>query len=333
MMVLGLAACAVTGCEDSQREQGREELIQEVNEQIATAKKSAAGFDFDTADESTRQLLATVDESPYADVTTYNRLTADIEDARRELARLKADHREKLRAGWKVIDGRLVSPEEQRARAEKEREAQRRRAEEARIIEAQRKAEEKAREEAALAKELAERRAKQQALKAQRDKEQRATKARRDKERAARERLRRAAAAQDTPLNLHQLSLGDMGIIELQTTSKGGKNPFGQMIRYETLRVDEVVGGGILATLETYSRRTRYQGERSAPPPRTTYGPTLILKGVPTAGVVTGAQLSPKQVFEVVGTENLAIGGTVFVLEAVEVNQTRDPDPAWPAQP
>lgn len=123
LLVLCLIASLPTGCSDSKkREAGRQELARHVAEQLGVANTKAEAFDFDGANGILRDLADEVNKSPFADVATYDKLTTDIEAVRRAVSDQETEFRRRLRAGWKVIEGQLVSPQDQaRALAEQKR--------------------------------------------------------------------------------------------------------------------------------------------------------------------------------------------------------------------
>jgi len=145
------AACALVGCGDSKNaEEGRAQLTQRVAQQLEAAQAKADAYEFDAAKAILRDLPEEVDKSPFANVATCDKLTADIDAIRRAVFDEEAECRRKTRAGWKLIDGHLVSPADQeRALAEKKRreeQAAKRKEEERRMAHARAKAEAEARE-------------------------------------------------------------------------------------------------------------------------------------------------------------------------------------------
>ena len=166
-------ACALSGCGDSKtREEGRAQLTQRTAEQLEAAAAKASGFDFDGANAILGALRNEVSESPFADVATYDKLTADIDAAYGNVSEQESEYRRKLRAGWKLTEGKLVSPEDQaRALAEQKRkeeaERARRKAERERLAadaKAREDEAERAKREADAARRAADVKAQQEAL-------------------------------------------------------------------------------------------------------------------------------------------------------------------------
>ncbi|MGD8454265.1 MAG: hypothetical protein PVJ57_20830 [Phycisphaerae bacterium] len=130
LLILWLIASLPVGCTDSKKkEAGRQELAQHVAEQLRVANTKAEAFDFDGANAILRDLADEVNKSPFADVATYDKLNADIEAVRRAVSDQETEFRRKMRAGWKAIGGKLVSPADQaRALAEEKRQQEAERA-------------------------------------------------------------------------------------------------------------------------------------------------------------------------------------------------------------
>jgi hypothetical protein len=153
-------ACLLSGCGDSKkREEGRAQLTRRAAEQLQAAAAKASAFDFDGANAILGDLRNEVNQSPFADVATYEKLMADIEAAYRSVSEQESEYRKKTREGWKVITGKLVSPDDQaRALAEQKRREEdeaKRREEERRTVEARARAEADARGEEARRREQA----------------------------------------------------------------------------------------------------------------------------------------------------------------------------------
>ena len=128
--ILCMSACATAGCGDGQRkERGRAQLRGRVAEQLRAAEAKADTYDFESAHGILRDLSEEVDRSPFADVATFDTLNSEIDAVSRTISEQESEYRRKIRAGWRVIAGRLISPEDQpRAIAEQKREEQARRA-------------------------------------------------------------------------------------------------------------------------------------------------------------------------------------------------------------
>lgn len=118
-----LVACAVAGCGgDKDAEKGRAQLLERVAAQLEAANARANAYDFDAAKVILRDLSEQVAESPFADTTTYDKLTAELQAVRCTVFDRESDYQAKIRAGWKLVDAKLVSPEERaRSLAEKKR--------------------------------------------------------------------------------------------------------------------------------------------------------------------------------------------------------------------
>ena len=129
-LVLCVIGSAPTGCANAKKtEEGRQQLARRVAEQLQTAKANADAYDFDAARAILQDLAEEVDKSPFADVATYDKLTADIGAVQRTVCDEESDYGTKTRGGWKVIGGTLVSPEDQpRAIAEQKRQEEAQRA-------------------------------------------------------------------------------------------------------------------------------------------------------------------------------------------------------------
>ena len=129
VLVPVLAVCTLGGCGDNKKKEGRAQLVQTIAEQLQAAKAKADAYDFDGARAILGGLAEEVNKSPFADVATYDKLTAEIEAIRRTVSDQEAEYRKKMRAGWKVIAGKLVSPDDQaRAIAEQKRQEEAERA-------------------------------------------------------------------------------------------------------------------------------------------------------------------------------------------------------------
>jgi hypothetical protein len=132
-----------------QKMEERDRLTRLIHEQVGIAADKAEQYDFGSAKDLLLAAATEVVESPYADTYLIDDLNRKLDAARYDLERREADHRDKIRAGWTVIDGRLVSPaDQQRALAEKKRREEqeaKRKAEERRMAQARAKAEAEAR--------------------------------------------------------------------------------------------------------------------------------------------------------------------------------------------
>jgi len=130
--------------------EGRDRLTRLIDEQVRMAVDEAEHYEFGSAKKLLRAAATKVSESPYANAYLIGDLNGKLDAARYDFEQLEATHRDKIRAGWMVIDGRLVSPADQhRALAEKKRrdeEEAERHAEEQRLAEARAKAEAEARD-------------------------------------------------------------------------------------------------------------------------------------------------------------------------------------------
>ncbi len=166
--------CVVSGCGDSKkREEGRAQLIRRAAEQLQAAAAKANAFDFDGANAVLRDLRNEVNQSPFADVATYDKLTADIDAAYSSISEQESEHRKKIRAGWKVIGDKLVSPADQASAL-----AEQKRQEEA----------ERARREAEQVRLAAAARARQEAEAREQERQRAALQAQEEQARQARER-------------------------------------------------------------------------------------------------------------------------------------------------
>lgn len=117
-------ALATRAAEDRRDQAGRAELIQSVTERVEASKALAASYKFDAATKGLFEARRTIEESSFADVAMQEKLTGEVEDARRLIGGQQEDYENKLRVGWKLTDEKLISPQEQaaaRARIEPER--------------------------------------------------------------------------------------------------------------------------------------------------------------------------------------------------------------------
>lgn len=122
-MLALLIACAHAGCGNSKKTgEERARFAQRAADQLQAAKSKADAYDFARANAILSDLVEEVRESPFPDVATYDKMMAEIAAIRREVSRQKASYRKKIRAGWKMLDGQLVSlAEQRRARAQEKR--------------------------------------------------------------------------------------------------------------------------------------------------------------------------------------------------------------------
>ncbi len=104
------------------KKDARERLTRRVDEQVGSAVAKGEVYDFRGAEDVLRAVATEVEESPYAEFGQIYDLNQKIDAARYDLERREIDHRHKLRTGWVVKAGRLISPaEQQRVLAEKKR--------------------------------------------------------------------------------------------------------------------------------------------------------------------------------------------------------------------
>lgn len=129
----------------------RDRLLRLIDQQVSVAADKSEEYDFAGAKAVLLAAATEVQESPYADAYLVNQLNGKLDAASLNVERRETDHRDKIRAGWTVIDGRLVSPTEQERALEEKRQRQKeeakRREEERRLAEARAKAEAEARAE------------------------------------------------------------------------------------------------------------------------------------------------------------------------------------------
>lgn len=124
LTILTLLALGIAGCDGGRKEPGREKLIQHVDGQLRTARELVGRYEFAEAKDVLRELRETLEDSPHADVETYNALVKKIDGAEETLRQQEKDYRAKCRQGWSVFEGRLVSPaEKQRLVEQREKEA------------------------------------------------------------------------------------------------------------------------------------------------------------------------------------------------------------------
>ncbi len=185
--------CACGGCTDNQKEAEREQLRQYMTQQLEAVTRLANEFDFDAAYSLLVDLRDELDNSPAADVATYGEFKSKLDTATLLIREQRSSYRVKVREGWAVIGGKLVSPADQARAIEEQR--RREQAERARLV-----AEERRRQEAE---------ARQQAAEARQRERERAV-ARRQKEQARLERDRREAKLRlaDALENLPALHVG-----------------------------------------------------------------------------------------------------------------------------
>jgi regulator of protease activity HflC (stomatin/prohibitin superfamily) len=116
-MLTGLSGCG----ESKERQEGRRKLTEHVARQIDVAKSKAAAFAFDDAKALLRELTEYVNQSPYADSALHKSLTADMRAAWQAVEEQESEFLKNMHAGWKAVDGKLVSPEDQARALEEQR--------------------------------------------------------------------------------------------------------------------------------------------------------------------------------------------------------------------
>ncbi|MBN2448591.1 MAG: hypothetical protein JXO22_17830 [Phycisphaerae bacterium] len=177
-----------SGCGESKADKmrkGQEQLTKRVSAQLQAAKDKADECDFDAANNIISDLRDEVSQSPFANQDTCNKLTTDIDAEHKRLSTREVHQRRKIRDGWRVIGGKLVSPEDQ-----------------SRAL-----AQQKQREEAEAARAQARRARAAELERAQRDAAAREAERRRAEAEAREEEARRARATEEAERELrHALS-------------------------------------------------------------------------------------------------------------------------------
>lgn len=110
VLLLGLS-----GCSNKKREEGSKKLTQQAAQQIQAAEQKMNEYDFDAARKLLYELREEVQDSPYADVATYDKLIADVDAAHAVLQDKESDFYRKKRQGYSVVDGKLLSAAEKAA--------------------------------------------------------------------------------------------------------------------------------------------------------------------------------------------------------------------------
>lgn len=112
LAVISVILWTVAKARDSEREQGRVELVKATESAISEAHTRSESFEFGEAKRLLSSSRTHLRESRYANVMTFERLEQSLDEAVVAVSNAERNHRDLLRAGWTMYEGRFISKQE-----------------------------------------------------------------------------------------------------------------------------------------------------------------------------------------------------------------------------